>query len=247
LRLDNIWSLNERYSARKLTLPEDYLNAFLGILRAFEEAPDPIDHYWGIPLLEKETGEQKTGLVSTTFLENLNWALPDKAERRAGFSSWSWLGWIGKIYRPKQDSFYYSPCTSPEDLVWVEVGKGRWQTLHDYMAAAALHGPSPKLAPRIQVRAGVTAFRLNLLRINEKRWKPMDSRLRLTRNILVRILWRKPSSWTRKKVEACGLGVLTWRGVQLWLRWRNRTAFFSKSHLMAGPPDLCRDLWRPAG
>lgn len=88
----NISELIGRYSSRNLKFAEDYLNAFLGVLRFLEKSREKTRHYWGIPLVAVD-GESH---FTETFLLFLEMTLPDKAKRREGFPSWSWLGWSGR-------------------------------------------------------------------------------------------------------------------------------------------------------
>ena len=97
--------LVEAYSARILTREDDGLNAFNGILNVFQSVHG-IGTYWGLPT-------NNFGVATT-------WLAPDEevlVRRRKGkhiisgyegdmtreypFPSWSWIGWIGRIYCTK--------------------------------------------------------------------------------------------------------------------------------------------------
>jgi hypothetical protein len=80
-----IWPLIKDYSHRELTFPRDYLNAFLGILRFYEQEPFQVRHYWGIPIVPTKDERRFTG----GFLYGLDKDLPDEPEQREGFPSWS--------------------------------------------------------------------------------------------------------------------------------------------------------------
>jgi hypothetical protein len=86
--------LLEEYSARTLTFHRDGLNAFAGVIRAFERSMG-LQFFWGMP---------------TAFLESaLAWGNRTDRLRRRGafpasdgsnkgqdqFPSWSWTGWTG--------------------------------------------------------------------------------------------------------------------------------------------------------
>jgi hypothetical protein len=77
------------YSGRKLTYASDILNGVWGVLRTFQHAEDPIRHYWGVPVYYKPSHYD--------FIAGLAWDLSKPAQRRPGFPSWSWTGWIGQV------------------------------------------------------------------------------------------------------------------------------------------------------
>ncbi|KAF4615544.1 hypothetical protein G7Y89_g15317 [Cudoniella acicularis] len=85
--------LNE-YLERSLTFEKDILDAFRGILTAFErEFSSPVKSFCGIPIF--------CGTLSTVNLEALVFGLSwsprykddRKPKRRLGFPSWTWAGW----------------------------------------------------------------------------------------------------------------------------------------------------------
>jgi hypothetical protein len=90
--------LVDEYSARTLSFPSDGLDAFAGILHHFERQADRT-FLWALPV----------AFLSTA----LTWPCEPSAKRRTDlrilrsedgtttlcrFPSWSWVGWIGKIY-----------------------------------------------------------------------------------------------------------------------------------------------------
>lgn len=84
------------YSKRDLSYPSDGLNAFLGVLRAFEKQDYPIRHYWGVPILRILSYPVSEPEVSPLrgFLRGLCWSSSDSTSiRRPQFPSWSWAGW----------------------------------------------------------------------------------------------------------------------------------------------------------
>jgi hypothetical protein len=79
------------YLLRTLSYDSDILNAFKGILKAFEKAHTPVHHFWGLPLFIKSTMDW-----NTRFALGLAWtANVQPSVRRHGFPSWCWVGWKG--------------------------------------------------------------------------------------------------------------------------------------------------------
>lgn len=160
---ESIWDLIAQYSKKDLTFSGDYLNAFLGILRMFENSPYPIYHAWGIPLAL----DVATGHLPANFLYSLAWEFPDQAKRRTGFPSWSWLGWNGNISAPLNIGVYnkfdssISQSPSSTAVVLIELNDGRRQTLDDYIASDDYHSPLLTMTPRLYVHAWTTAIHLD--------------------------------------------------------------------------------------
>lgn len=125
------------YSRRKLTFEEDKLNAFLGVLQCFEDLPDPIHHYQGVPILSSPRttpgGEQAHRLGRRSckdgFLHGLCWDINLPGTRRAGFPSWSWTGWQFSVqYSPnllKQAEDVRSDASESDIGLWAEL-EGGW-------------------------------------------------------------------------------------------------------------------------
>jgi hypothetical protein len=81
------------YLARKLSDPNDILNAFSGII------------YWITPSL----GKFHHGFPINDLWKYLPWHLGGPHERRSGFPSWSWAGWQ---WGPRREfEFYWSTNT----------------------------------------------------------------------------------------------------------------------------------------
>lgn len=115
--------LVENYSARDLTVRDDVINAFSGILGMFEQSNPPVHHIWGSPILlphhissgyylplkphpkNRVSKPQNPSLEG--FLRGLcfNGASDVTLVRRPGFPSWSWTGWIGRIYYEYLDQY----------------------------------------------------------------------------------------------------------------------------------------------
>jgi hypothetical protein len=80
------------YSGRKLTFETDILNGVWGVLRTFHDAEYPIRHYWGVPLFSTHWRESRDDCIT-----GFAWDLLQPAQRRLGFPSWSWTGWLGQV------------------------------------------------------------------------------------------------------------------------------------------------------
>lgn len=101
------WYLLERlavYSMRKLSFESDILIAFLGALRDYEDAENPIYHHWGVPILPAIARDTHSHVrkdlvlltkqtVSEGFVAGLCWLNVARGKRRPGFPSWFWMGW----------------------------------------------------------------------------------------------------------------------------------------------------------
>lgn len=115
LRPWTLAKLIREYSRRRLTYPSDAINAFAGILRAFQNTEYPVYHLWGSPILPPvamplagdDCGDGVVALSRSTsdgFLLGLCWRADGTAaagvpgvKRRAGFPSWCWTGWEGAV------------------------------------------------------------------------------------------------------------------------------------------------------
>lgn len=81
-------TINE-YSGRTFTYESDILNGVWGVLRTFRERAHPVRHYWGIPLFSTPSSDD--------CISGFAWDLLKPAQRRVGFPSWSWTGWLGQV------------------------------------------------------------------------------------------------------------------------------------------------------
>ncbi|KAG6357585.1 hypothetical protein INS49_013462 [Diaporthe citri] len=82
--------INE-YSKRSLTYPSDSLNAFLGVLRAYERLRPPAMHIWGIPFLLDSDGNIRQPGYGLLWRAGVGYSL----RRIRGLPSWTWAGWNG--------------------------------------------------------------------------------------------------------------------------------------------------------
>lgn len=92
---ENIMDMIGNYSSRTLTYETDVINAFSGCLGMLEQTDPPVYHLWGSPIpLHPARGSLDW------FQIGLQWTLDmgsSSLRRRAGFPSWSWTGWIGRV------------------------------------------------------------------------------------------------------------------------------------------------------
>jgi hypothetical protein len=95
-RTEEIIDLISGYVNRQFSHPSDALDAFQGILRAYQSFKIPLHHLCGVivfpPKLFKTT---ENWTISEMFALGLSWCevFPLSCIRRPDFPSWSWLGW----------------------------------------------------------------------------------------------------------------------------------------------------------
>lgn len=138
---DNMTRLREMielYTGRELTYDTDSLNAFVGILRLFEQSESPIPTIWGVPLhrsLDAE-GEDLVKKTDASFVASLAWRHEIRLaanysaiypRRRNGFPSWSWCGWQGGV------TCELSPSNSLVRSIALEDSTGALFTLTEYL------------------------------------------------------------------------------------------------------------------
>lgn len=100
----------EEYSFRDLRYDIDSLDAFIGVARKFESLRRPYLHIWGLPYpsFVEITEACNHFANSLTWVHTQNcWDSIGKPRRRAGFPSWSWSGWAGKVsFSPHKEHGY---------------------------------------------------------------------------------------------------------------------------------------------
>lgn len=145
--------LNE-YNQRELTYDVDALNAFLGVLRAYEKSPTSASqplmiHIYGVPI---DTLDEWPKCVAEGFLWNIyQWK---KLERRIDFPSWSWVGWKGWGKCTKDWRWQIS---STDVNIAVELSDG---TLFTFSDKRKLSLCPPECSKFIHITAWMTVFRL---------------------------------------------------------------------------------------
>ncbi len=92
------------YSRRHLTKPSDVIKGLEGLLWAYAGGPDA--HACGRPAVYHHCGvlvpnicQKHSGLTDedSCFIYGLTWIPVGPTERRHGFPSWSWAGWVGEV------------------------------------------------------------------------------------------------------------------------------------------------------
>jgi hypothetical protein len=83
-RIRDYGSLLTEYSQRKMTHKSDVINAFGAVIQQMTHTIFRRGFFWGIPI----------EILQYALL----WEHFGKTERREGFPSWSWAGWIGYIW-----------------------------------------------------------------------------------------------------------------------------------------------------
>lgn len=171
--LRNLWKTIRDYSTRDMSYQEDALNAFMGILHRAESSASCIQNYYGQPFPLHDTQISGTSSQlkivrgskieqpSAEFIHSLQWRCAllgsRRSERppfrRAGFPSWSWLGW-GNTMATKDDlgeveSDYLSD-------IWVETSSGDCPSFEDFIESGKLDIASLNASPVIHLYAWTT-------------------------------------------------------------------------------------------
>jgi hypothetical protein len=97
------------YTKRSLSYESDVLNAMRGIFASFARGTRPVWQFWGVPItipgpfdesrIAKISPQDRGDDPSQILAHNFTW-FPlhrQRIERRRGFPSWSWAGWITAI------------------------------------------------------------------------------------------------------------------------------------------------------
>ncbi|CAM1509646.1 Fc.00g033850.m01.CDS01 [Cosmosporella sp. VM-42] len=148
------------YGARELTRVSDSLNAFRGILRAFETAQPPLYHCWGLP----SSSSTVAASPEQYLIHSLFWEFPTSISRRPGFPSWSWLGWGGPASFPTrenealQGTARYPPGT--EVKIWMKRKDNTLLSLESVQNAARVTKELDSLSPHLCLETAVLPFRL---------------------------------------------------------------------------------------
>ena len=176
------WEVVERieeYSRRTLREPKDILDAFKGVMSVLEKSPQQVRHCFGVPILPRPPKPSGLGYGSTDeaqdiydsytwspsvgFCLGLCWNLPAGTvlNRRTGFPTWSWAGWIGDIKWgvSRED---WSTVQGNKDLQ-VRVQLQNKQVLSWDEFELSYGELSPSLSPILHLSAWVTRIKLREL------------------------------------------------------------------------------------
>jgi hypothetical protein len=145
LSLDHLRRLLGTYYTRDLTYETDTVNAFLGILQRYSQAPEPVKHYFGVaftdnerqcpPLNESERKEDEP--MANSFICGLSWSASNLT-RRPDFPSWSWAGWRGDDFYPVvHHRLFDTHCaflknSNSNAKIWFERLDGKVQSLPSF-------------------------------------------------------------------------------------------------------------------
>jgi Heterokaryon incompatibility protein (HET) len=126
---DDLLSRIPEYAHRKFSYASDALDAFQGVLRAFQSFPNPVHHICGVVILSPSTFKSTKTLTSQEMLIfGLCWNIQGSNIRRPEFPSWTWLGWSpidSCEYVVKTHSHLsYHNFTIPATAVTVETREG---------------------------------------------------------------------------------------------------------------------------
>jgi hypothetical protein len=114
------WELVSDFTARDLTNQEDGMNAFMGIIRAFERDLHQ-SFFWALPQSMMESA-----LAWPNNLERRDARHSQKLSNRniiqSPFPSWSWVGWIGRVT-------HKTPNLTPISLGLALYGVGNYRFL----------------------------------------------------------------------------------------------------------------------
>lgn len=140
------------YSTRRLTYPEDTINAIEGVLQSFRHAESPVYHFWGMPLFTDDAqmwpdgdGGDVSRTLSSRFVISLFWHLGGDAstyervvDSEVCFPSWSWAAWEDRTV-----GYTVPPSISVESFtdvqVWLEDGGGALSNLDNVDLSSRLH------------------------------------------------------------------------------------------------------------
>jgi hypothetical protein len=131
LHPEEVYQRIDTYFRKSFSHTSDMLNAFLGILAAFEAGPLGVRNCFGTPIfpnpnVSKETTTTEKMYPIAGFLKGLGWILSEHGKRQQNLPSWSWTGWVGSgitdelIRREK----WHLPTQKPRVKVGIELSDG---------------------------------------------------------------------------------------------------------------------------
>lgn len=97
--LEQMCNVVKQYAHKDLSFDSDRLNAIVGVLNVFSAKNPSLGHIWGLPFQQ----------IGTELIVALNWSQSSISERRAGFPSWSPLGWKTELcdFSPKDKQYIF--------------------------------------------------------------------------------------------------------------------------------------------
>lgn len=172
----DIWLSIDNYANLTLGDPQDILNGFLGILKRYEEVAyvgkgRHARNIAGLPM-EREIDAPQSW--PSKLFAALAWNCNIPGRRRAGFPSWSWIGWYCRGFARNEDEPYLptgpisfkgiprscSVSVEGPNNELLEYGKFHEliEARHDLSKAKFLHVTAPSLEARIIPGDGVSYF-----------------------------------------------------------------------------------------
>ncbi|KAF2827250.1 hypothetical protein CC86DRAFT_439700 [Ophiobolus disseminans] len=170
----------EQYTKRQLSHQSDALNALQGIFERYTRRGSPVSQYWGIPTVFTayqfvswkrscvSKGSQQSlasSQIHAAFAFGLLWRLGKNAcaQRRSGFPSWSWAGWITSVSWPPWDD---ERVLEDEIFIRISVANvtGEEEPLADaFVRAYNSQAPSSlRYIPTLRIDAEILRLRFSL-------------------------------------------------------------------------------------
>ena len=118
------------YSKKSFSHTSDMLNAFLGILAAFEAGPLGLRNCFGTPIFPNPNVSETTAMEKmypiAGFLKGLGWELSECGKRQQNLPSWSWMGWVGSEITDKliEREKWHLPTQKPQVKIGIELSDG---------------------------------------------------------------------------------------------------------------------------
>jgi hypothetical protein len=147
-----------------MSYQNDAMNAFLGILQAFEKSPQSFQTYWGIPFACKDLNFKNTGSGLDPrpymFAIGLCWNITEPI-RRPGFPSWSWVGW-----RLDSTSLLSYPSNKHEDIrprysrIETEAYDEHLGVLDKFQPSDASNLSPTVISPKLRIKGLLAPFQL---------------------------------------------------------------------------------------
>jgi hypothetical protein len=92
-KIDELWTRIEEFSACELSHNSDSLNAFLEILKLYENCVPAVYHFWGLPTnYPGKTGTPHPFILILVWTHEMN-KNETPPVRRTMFPSFEWIGW----------------------------------------------------------------------------------------------------------------------------------------------------------
>jgi hypothetical protein len=155
------------YSEKSFSHTSDMLNAFLGILAAFEAGSLGVRNCFGIPIfptpnVSKETTATEKIYPIASFLRALGWTLSEYGKRQQNLPSWSWTGWVGSAITDQliEREKWHLPTQKPQVKIGLELSDGTVLSWDLFQAQYAEVNMPSKLSGYLYVSAWTIPLRM---------------------------------------------------------------------------------------